>query len=147
MFVKFKIWCASCFSNILWNEVKIFHWFLNLNFTFEIKFCLPKIISWTSIWEMLHNGKSNLIGTQGDLGVHSCPPVTAIYCGAGSFTSPELSFLILNERAGLMSNGQTPVSWPQGPVVESTVTPGLELSMGCSCCQCLYHTHWDDFKL
>lgn len=80
---------------------------------------------------MLRNGKSNLIGTQGDLGVHPCPPVTDIYYGAVSLTSPELSFLILKERAGLMSKGQTPVSWPQGPVVESMVTPGLELSMGC----------------
>lgn len=39
---------------------------------------------------MLHNGKSILIRTQGDLGVHPCPLVTAIYCGAGSLTSPEL---------------------------------------------------------
>ena len=63
-------WVAISFSKLSFFQIKVeikfFIDFINLNFIFILEkiFCLPKIISWISIWEILHNGKSNLIGIQ-----------------------------------------------------------------------------------
>ena len=129
MLTKLKIWCASYyFSNMLWNKNCI-HFFIWILFLFEIKkFCLPKIISWTSIWKIQHNGKSNLIGI-GDLGVCPCLPVIAFYYWASPLTSPELSFLIFKWEG--WTNNKGPDSSFLSPELsgsQSTVTPGFLLS-------------------
>lgn len=100
---------------------------MNFIFLLEKTFCLPKIISWISIWEILHNGKSNVIGIQ-ETWVFTLVSwwllfiiylfIFAFYYWASSLTSPELYFLISKWESWTNDKGaDTQVFWLQGSVV------------------------------